>query len=139
MVVCSLSPAGSSSKAVVALHIENSCWQKRSRVSSETPEWQCGVILLEKARVSAASLSAGHGPVLAALLSHMARGGPAWTTTRTRCRALSCSGPLPEKDSLNDCLVSDMPEWIDYFLNAKKPTNFLPSFSSPLGGKCPVQ
>lgn len=73
--MCSVSLAGSGSTAVAALHIGNSCWQKRSRVSSEAPEWQCSVILLEKARVSAASLSAGHGPVLVALLSHPARGG----------------------------------------------------------------
>lgn len=70
--MCSVSTAGSSSKAVVALHIENSCWQKRPRVSSETAEWQCSVILREKARVSAASLSAGHSPVLVAPLSHTA-------------------------------------------------------------------
>ena len=75
VVLCSVSLAGSSSTAVAALHIGNSCWQKRSRVSSEGPEWQCSAILLEKARVSAASLSAAHGTVLVALLSHTARGG----------------------------------------------------------------
>ena len=55
----------------------------------------------------------------------------AWTTAWTHCRALCCSGPLPEDDSLNDCLVSDMPECIDCFLNAKKPPSFPAFFFSP--------
>lgn len=74
--MCPVSTVGSRSKAAVALHMKNSCWQKRSQVCSETPEWQCSVILLEKARASAACLSAGHSPVLLAPLSHTARVGP---------------------------------------------------------------
>ena len=74
------------------------------------------------AQPSAAGSAESYGP-----------SGAAWTTAWTRCRALSCSGPLPEDESRspNDCLVSDMPECIDYFLNAKKPPNFPAVFFSP--------
>ena len=137
MVMCSVSTAESSSKAVIALHIENSCWQKRPRVSPATADGSA---------VSSCWRTPGSAqrPCLQAQPSagSAESDGPrraAWTTAWTQCRALSCSGPLPEDDSLNDCLVSDMPECIDCFLNAKKPPSFPAFFFSPLGGKCKVQ
>lgn len=60
---------GSSSKPVVALQMEYSCWQKNLWPSSQT-SGICTVILSEKARFCRASVCHGHFQLPLDLLSH---------------------------------------------------------------------